>query len=867
MDIREFSNKIAEATKNMSDEERTSLMKMFESVSGDISTVTPAQSQPAPAPAGSHEHPAYYSSIAAATTQVDEDGVPVGPTERLVRLKENFLKQVPSITTHRARAVTKITKENPGMPKIELRAKCFRYCCETAPLVIQDNELIVGAPNGAPRAGAFSPDIAWRWMVDEIDTIGSRPQDPFYISDEDKRVMRDELFPFWEGKSVDEYCESQYREAGVWELSGESFVSDCSYHALNGGGDSNPGYDVILMKKGMIDIQNEAKEHLAMLDYENPDDLDKIYFYKSVIDTTEGVMAYARRMSQYAAELAAKETNPQRKEELLKISEVNARVPAHKPETFWEAIQAVWTIESLLPVEENQTGMSIGRVDQYMYPYYKADLDAGRMNNFQAFELAGCMLIKMSEMMWITSEGGSKFFAGYQPFVNMCVGGLTRDGRDATNELTYLLMDAVRHVKIYQPSLACRINNKSPQKYMKKIVDVVRSGMGFPACHFDDTHIKMMLAKGVSIEDARDYCLMGCVEPQKAGRLYQWTSTSYTQWPICIELVLNHGVPLWYGKQVTPDMGDLDQYQTYEQFDAAVKEQIRYVTKWTAVATVISQRVHRDLAPKPLMSIMYEGCMEKGRDVSAGGAMYNFGPGVVWSGLATYADAMAAIRKLVFDDRKYTLKQLNEALKADFEGYDQIKADCLAAPKYGNDDDYADMIAADLINFTEMEHRKYKTLYSVLSHGTLSISNNTPFGQLTGASAGGRRAWTPLSDGISPTQGADFNGPTAIIKSVAKLSNDNMNIGMVHNFKLMAGLLDTPEGENGIITLLRTACAFGNGEMQFNYMDNNTLIDAQKHPENYKDLVVRVAGYSAFFTELCKDVQDEIISRTMLTKF
>ena len=867
MDIREFSNKIAEATKNMSDEERTSLMKMFESVSGDISTVTPAQAHPAPAPAGSHEHPAYYSSIAAATTQVDEDGVPVGPTERLVRLKENFLKQVPSITTHRARAVTKITKENPGMPKIELRAKCFRYCCETAPLVIQDNELIVGAPNGAPRAGAFSPDIAWRWMVDEIDTIGSRPQDPFYISDEDKRVMRDELFPFWEGKSVDEYCESQYREAGVWELSGESFVSDCSYHAVNGGGDSNPGYDVILMKKGMLDIQNEAKEHLAMLDYENPDDLDKIYFYKSVIDTTEGVMTYARRMSQYAAELAAKETNPQRKEELLKISEVNAKVPAHKPDTFWEAIQAVWTIESLLPVEENQTGMSIGRVDQYMYPYYKADLDAGRMNNFQAFELAGCMLIKMSEMMWITSEGGSKFFAGYQPFVNMCVGGLTRDGRDATNELTYLLMDAVRHVKIYQPSLACRINNKSPQKYMKKIVDVVRSGMGFPACHFDDTHIKMMLAKGVSIEDARDYCLMGCVEPQKAGRLYQWTSTAYTQWPICIELVLNHGVPLWYGKQVTPDLGDLDQYQTYEQFDAAVKEQIKYVTKWTAVATVISQRVHRDLAPKPLMSIMYEGCMEKGKDVSAGGAMYNFGPGVVWSGLATYADAMAAIKKLVFDDKKYTLKQLNEALKADFEGYDQIKADCLAAPKYGNDDDYADLIAADLINFTEMEHRQYKTLYSILSHGTLSISNNTPFGQLTGASAGGRKAWTPLSDGISPTQGADFNGPTAIIKSVAKLSNDNMNIGMVHNFKLMAGLLDTPEGENGIITLLRTACAFGNGEMQFNYMDNNTLIDAQKHPENYKDLVVRVAGYSAFFTELCKDVQDEIISRTMLTKF
>ena len=578
-------------------------------------------------------------------------------------------------------------------------------------------------------------------------------------------------------------------------------------------------------------------------------------------------MIYARRMADYAAELAAKETNPRRKAELLKISEVNRKVPAHKPETFWEAIQAVWTIESLLVVEENQTGMSIGRVDQYMYPYFKADLEEGRINEFQAFELAGCMLIKMSEMMWITSEGGSKFFAGYQPFVNMCVGGVTRQGRDATNELTYLLMDAVRHVKVYQPSLACRIHNHSPREYLKKIVDVVRAGMGFPACHFDDTHIKMMLAKGVSIEDARDYCLMGCVEPQKSGRLYQWTSTAYTQWPICIELVLNKGVPLWYGKQVCPDMGDLSRFTTYEEFEAAVKEEIKYITKWTDVATVISQRVHRDLAPKPLMSIMYEGCMENGKDVSSGGAMYNFGPGVVWSGLATYADSMAAIKKLVFDDKKYSLQELNEGLKADFVNYDRMRTDCLNAPKYGNDDDYADLIAADLINFTESEHRKYKTLYSVLSHGTLSISNNTPFGQLTGASANGRKAWTPLSDGISPTQGADYKGPTAIIKSISKMSNDSMNIGMVHNFKIMSGLLDTPEGEESLITLLKTACHLGNGEMQFNYLDNNTLIEAQKHPEQYRDLIVRVAGYSAFFVELCKDVQDEIISRTMLTKF
>lgn len=793
--------------------------------------------------------------------------IPDGPTKRHLLLKERYLTQVPSISIHRARIMTEIARENPGMPRIELRAKAFRRCCETAPLVIQDHELLVGAPCGAPRAGAFSPDISWRWLRDELDTIGSRPQDPFYVSEEDKKILREEIFPFWEGRSVDEYCEAQYREAGVWELSGMSFVSDCSYHALNGGGDSNPGYDVILMKKGMLDIQAEAREHLAALDYTNPDDLDKIYFYKSVIDTTEGVMAYSRRLSEYAAQLAAGETDPVRRSELEQISAITARVPAHAPSTFWEAMQAVWTVESLLVVEENQTGMSIGRVDQYMYPFYRADIDAGRLTPCEAFDIAGCMLIKMSEMMWVTSEGSSKFFAGYQPFVNMCVGGLTREGRDATNELTYLLMDAVRHVKIYQPSLATRVHNKSPRKYLEKIVDVVRAGMGFPAVHFDDTHIKMMLAKGVSMEDARDYCLMGCVEPQKSGRLYQWTSTAYTQWPIAIELVLNHGVPLWYGKQVCPDMGPLSELDTWEKFEAAVKAQIIYITRLTGTATVISQRVHRELAPKPLMSIMYEGCMEHGCDVSSGGAMYNFGPGVVWSGLATYADSMAAIRKLVYDDRKYSLEELARGLKADFEGYEELRRDCLAAPKYGNDDDYADSIAADIIEFTESEHRTIRTLYSTLSHGTLSISNNTPLGMLTGASANGRRAWTPLSDGISPTQGADVKGPTAIIKSVSKMSSDNMNIGMVHNFKLMAGLLETPEGRNGLITLIKTASILGNGEMQFNYLDNQTLLDAQKHPEEHRDLVVRVAGYSAFFVELCDDVQNEIISRTMLEHF
>ncbi|GAB6181270.1 choline trimethylamine-lyase [Desulfotomaculum defluvii] len=847
MDIKEFSNKFADATKNLTPEETAAIMKLFQGISKELSANSLTTS-------GETKSPVYEGEI-------------TGLTPRLERLKAAYLKVKPSVSTYRARAFTQVTKENPGLPKILLRAKCFRKACETAPLVIEADELIVGHPCGKARAGAVSPDIAWRWIRDELDTMSTRPQDPFEISEEDKRILREEIFPFWEGKSLDEVCQQQYEEAGVWSFSGEAYVSDLSYHQVNGGGDTCPGYDVILVTKGINGVRQEAIDKLKSLSMEKPEDIDKIYFYKAEIETCDGILAYAKRLSDYARELADREQNASRKKELYKISEVLTNVPANPPCTFQEALQSVWTLESLFVVEENQTGISLGRLDQYIYPMFKADMETGRMNKLEAFELLCCFIIKCSEVMWLSSELGAKYFAGYQPFVNLTIGGQKRAGGDATNDLTYLIMDAVRFTKMYQPSLACRIHNKSPQQYLKKIVDVVKAGLGFPACHFDDTHIKMMLAKGFSIEDARDYCLMGCVEPQKSGRIYQWTSTGYTQWPIAIEFVLNRGVMKWHKTQQGIDTGELDDFKTYEEFDAAVKKQIEHIIRLSAIGTIVSQRVHRDLAPKPLMSLLVEGCMEKGTDVTNGGALVNYGPGLIFSGLGTYADSMAAIKKLVFDDKKYTLKQIRDALAVNFEGYETLRTDCLNAPKYGNDDDYVDEIAADLVTWTERVHQSFKMLYSNFTHGTLSISNNTPIGEITGASANGRLDWTPLSDGISPTQGADKLGPTAIIKSVSKLSCESMNIGMVHNFKLLRGILETPEGENGLITLLRTASILGNGQMQFSYVDNEVLKKAQKEPDKYRDLIIRVAGYSAYFVELCKEVQDEIISRTVLDHF
>lgn len=790
-----------------------------------------------------------------------------GLTPRLQRLREHYLNAKPSVSTYRAVTVTRVTKENLGLPKILLRAKAFRAACEEAPLLIQPDELIVGHPCGRPRAGAFSPDIAWRWVKDELDTMSTRPQDPFEITEEDKRIIREEIVPFWEGRSLDEICEMQYREAGLWEFSGETYVSDLSYHQINGGGDTCPGYDILLFTKGMNGIKADAQEKLTSLTMENPDDIDKIYFYKAAIETCEGVVAYAKRLASYARELAAKENDPIRKAELLKIAETNENVPANPPQTLQEALQSVWTVESLFEIEENQTGLSLGRMDQYCYPMYEADIKSGKITQADALELIQAFIIKCAELMWMSSELGAKYFAGYQPFINLTVGGQKRSGGDAANDLTYLMMDAVRFVKVYQPSLACRIHNQSPQKYMEKIVDVVKAGMGFPACHFDDSHIKMMLRKGFDFEDARDYCLMGCVEPQKSGRIYQWTSTGYTQWPIAIEFVLNRGRMILFDSYQGLDTGDLSTFKTFAEFERAVKEQVAHIVKLSAIGTVISQRVHREIAPKPLMSLLIEGCMEKGIDVAAGGAKVNHGPGLIFSGLATYVDSMAAIRKLVYEDKKYTLEQIRDGLLANFEGYNELRRDCLNAPKYGNDIDNVDLFALDITEWTERECRKYKMLYSTLSHGTLSISNNTPIGELTAATANGRLAWAPLSDGISPTQGADKQGPTAIIKSVSKMNVETMNIGMVHNFKFLKGLLDTPEGRSGLITLLRTASILGNGQMQFSYVDNEVLKKAQVEPEKYRDLIVRVAGYSAYFVELCKEVQDEIISRTVIESF
>ena len=785
---------------------------------------------------------------------------------RIAALRDRYLRAKPFISISRARAVTDVYQRYPGLSAILLRARAFRRACRTAPLVIGQDELIISHPAGRARGGEISPEIAWRWVEEELDTVESRAQDPYLISEADKQELRERIFPFWRGRSLDEMAETRLRQAGLWDWSQVEGICDLSIKTQNGGGDSCPGYDTILLTQGMGGIRDQASQRLRSLDGVNDGTQEKRDFYQAIIETCDGVTEYAHRYADYAQLLAGRTEDVQRRAELTRLADICRHVPQHPPRGFHEALQSIWFVQSLFILEENQTGISLGRADQYLWPYLEADLANGTLDIEQAEELISCWMIKMSECMWLCSAGTAMYFAGYQPFINLVVGGQKREGGDATNPLSLLFMECSRKLKLYQPGLAVRIHNRTPQHFMRKVVDVVRAGMGFPACHFDDAHIKMMLRKGFDYEDARDYCLMGCVEPQKSGRIYQWTSVGYTTFTSAIELAMNNGRTA-RGVQVGPATGEIGALRDYAAFEAAVKAQLRHIVEQAAEATLILQKLHRDYAPKPLISCLIEGCMTSGRDVMRGGAVVNNGPGLIWTGMADYANSMMVMRELVYGQKQVTPSQMARALRNNFAGTPELHAACLKVAKFGNDIETVDNLARDLIRFIESEHRRYRMLYGPFTHGTLSISNNTPFGLMTGALPSGRLAGQPLADGISPSQQSDVEGPTAIINSVSRINVEEMEIGMVHNFKLMHGLLDTPEGEQGIINLLRTASLLGNAQMQFSYVDNETLLKAQRDPDAYRNLMIRVAGYSAFFVELSREVQDEIISRTVLRRF
>ena len=781
---------------------------------------------------------------------------------RIQKMRNAFLKIKPSISIDRAIATTEVYKQYGNIPTIELRAQALFRACETIPLHIGMHELIVGRPAGKPRAGVFCPEIAWRWLAREIDTVSSRPQDPYDIDDKDKKILKKEIFPFWEGRSVEEVFFSKVENIGILPLLYESGVLDADVKASSGAGEFSPGFRDIVFKKGFQGIKRDARKKLERLSFLNHEDHEKIYFLRAVETTCDGVMLLARRYADLAVEMARAESDRKRKIELESISEICRRVPANPPDSFHEALQTIWMVQVALFLEENAPSLSPGRIDQYLWPYYQKDMQKGRLTGEEAEELMYCFLLKFNEIPWLLNEFAAMYYAGYMAFQNVVVGGQTRDGSDATNELSFMVLACSKNLRLYQPSLAARVHSQSRPEYLAKIVDVIKAGIGFPAIHFDDVTIKMLLSLGVNLEDARDYCIAGCVEPSVSGVFYRWTEVCYANFPAAIEFALTNGVQTVTGKKLGIETGDPSTFKTFREFEYAVKAQLKNLLDVAAIATHVAQQIHRDILPKPLASSLMAPCVDTGTSLMRGGAKYNSGPGIIFAGTADYADSMAAVKKVVFEEGKITMQALCKGLAEDFEGYEEMHKWLKAAPKYGNGDTYVDSFAKDIIDFTSRELQKQKTLYAHMALGTLPVSSHVPQGLNIGALPSGRRAKATLADGISPGQGNDVLGPTAVIKSVDTINQEASTVGVLHNMKITPELLEGNKGVANFIALLRTHDQMGGGQIQFNCVERDTLLSAQEAPEDFRFLMVRVAGYSAFFVELCKEIQDEIISRT-----
>ncbi len=785
---------------------------------------------------------------------------------RIQRIREAFFAVKPSISIHRALASTAAARECIAWPVVRAKAEGYYRACCAIPVAILPDELIVGHPGGRRRAGIFSPEIAYQWLERELDTVHQREQDPYDLSDEDKATLQRDIFPYWRGRSVEEAMLAELDALDIRPLTVGSGIIDCEVKSTSGGGDLAPGFPNVLFKKGFAGIREQALQRIEGLSLTDPDALDQRHFLWGVARCAEGMIRLAERYAEEAERQAAGCTDARRKAELERMAAVCRRVPAHPPTDLHEALQMIWFGMMAIALEENTSGTSPGRVDQYVYPFYRAALDGG-MDPGEVRELLLCFLIKFNEVPWLLSSFATHYFAGYIPFFNLVVGGQDREGHDATNDLSYEIMDSVRDLQMYQPSLSARVYEGSPERFLRKIAELVSTGIGFPAVHFDDVTIRMLLSRGIGLADARDYCLMGCVEPYVQGKLSRWSSAVYTNFPIAIELALTDGVHRATGQQLGPHTGDPSGFERFEQFTTAVETQLCHILDVSTAATVVAQRLHQRLLPKPMSSSLVQGCVESGRGLMQGGAAYNSGPGVVMVGVADYANAMAAVQHLVFEEGSVSMTQLCRALADDFQGHEAIFRANDEAPKYGNDDDRADLFARDVIDLCSRELAQRRGLFSSLELGTLSVTTNIPQGEVIGALPGGRRAGQPLADGISPARGTDHRGPTAAIKSVDKINQVSSSSGTLYNMKLDPGLLADERGVNNFVALLRTHDQLGGAQIQFNCVTRDKLLDAQQHPEDYRTLMVRVSGYSAYFTELCREVQDDIIARSTQSRW
>lgn len=790
-------------------------------------------------------------------------------TDRMKAFREEVLDEKPYIDAQRAVLATQVYRENQNQPRVMVRAFMLQKILENMSIYIEDKTLIVGNQATKNKNAPIFPEYTMEFVLNELDLFEKRDGDVFYITEETKQQLRD-IAPFWENNNLRARGEallpeevSVFMETGVFGMEGKLNAGD-AHLAVN--------YEKILAF-GLKGYEERVKDLKAKLDLTDPDSIDKNIFYKAVLIVIEAVYQFAQRYSKLAQELAYREKDSKRKAELLEISRICAKVPYEPATSFYEAVQSVWFIQLILQIESNGHSLSYGRFDQYMYPYYIKDIQEKVITKDEALELLTCLWIKTLTINKVRSQAHTLSSAGSPMYQNVTIGGQTPDKKDAVNELSFVVLQSVAQTRLTQPNLTVRYHKNINKAFFDDCIEVMKLGFGMPALNNDEIIIPSFINWGVKEEDAYNYSAIGCVETAVPGKWgYRCTGMSYINFPRVLLCAMNDGVDLTTGKRFTKGYGYFKDIKSYEELLSAWDKTVREMTRYSVIVeNAIDKASERDV-PDILCSALTDDCIGRGKTIKEGGAVYDFISGLQ-VGIANMADSLATIKKLVFEEKKITPTQLWNAILDDFQSDENKKIQAMLideVPKYGNDIDYVDNLVVEAYDSYLDEIKKYpNTRYhrgpigGIRYGGTSSISANVGQGMGTMATPDGRNAYEPLAEGCSPAHNADKNGPTAVFKSVAKLPTEKITGGVLLNQKMTPQMLSTEENKQKLEMLIRAFFNRLHGyHVQYNIVSRETLIDAQKHPEKHKDLIVRVAGYSAFFNILSKKTQDDIIGRT-----
>ena len=804
------------------------------------------------------------------------------PMPRVERLRGAFLSSKRRGDITKVRTLTRIMKETEGEPMVTRRAKAFAAVVREMPINIAPDELFVGYIASTINSGSVG---CWGGVGPEK-LLGKQG---FILSDDDMKELREEIIPFWSGpqgkyerthngltyqRFPPEIRELLFVNPEEYPTVGTGVI-DADYSRTGHLCHTRPNYEKVL-EKGFQGIKKEAEERLNRFDLRDPltdpDELRKVPFLKGVVMAMEAATEIGKRFAVKARELAEKEEDTKRKAELLKLAEVCDQVPANPARTFYEALQSVWFTHILIWWDTPDVGgISPSRVDRYLYPYYERDIREGRLTKEEAQELVDCWFIKFGEALGLpfAPSIGLAPWPGDPINHHMCVGGLKPDGSDATNELSYMFIEAMMHTTLTQPTLGVRIHSKTPDALLIKASQLCALGTGHPAFFNDEAIVPMILGRAalgpwpVTIEQARMSSVIGCVEPQLTATDSGHTAGGYLNLTAPLELALTNGWNRFHHRKMGLETGDPKQFKTFEEIREAYKKQLVWLAGNLHVALNINELVEAELEPTAYTSALLGDCIEKGIPREAGGCRYNYGDVVLVVGSNDVGDSLAAIKKLVFEDKKITMGQLCDALDKNFEGYEELRQMLLKAPKFGNDDDYADEQSAWVMHVLVEEVNKYPNTRGGHRYvGQIPMAYYMSLGKVTGALPSGRQAGEPLSDGISPTRGSDVNGPTAVFKSVGKMNNVEIYDGQAFNFRLDPAIFKVGDGFKRLADLLRVFIDQKIEHVQINVVSSDTLRAAQKEPDKYQDLMVKVAGWNAFFVRLPNDLQDSIIART-----